>query len=124
MTSFIFCPVNYDTHWCREMLIPPFSTAYHIDYNGTYYGPVELRHSINYYEGEKDITTLEIYPMRFVKDSQQVKNRLYDQGKTFQNMIKNKHLHYDGWTLVCATSFSNTFIPRKASGPNTLLNLM
>ena len=108
MTSFIFCPVNYDTHWCREMLIPPFSTAYHIDYNGSYYGPVESRHFINYYEGEKDITTLDIYPMRFVKDSQQVKNRLYDQGKTFQNMIKNKHLHYDGWTLVCATSFSST----------------
>lgn len=74
--------------------------AYYIDYSGHSYGPAEFRHSIGYYEGEKDITTLAIYPMRFVKDLQQMKINLFDQGTKFQKVIIEKHLHYDGWTLV------------------------
>ncbi|KAL9116542.1 MAG: hypothetical protein Q9187_006934, partial [Circinaria calcarea] len=74
--------------------------AYYIDYNGFSYGPVEWKYLIDYYEGEKDITTLEIYPMRFVKDSEKMKAKLHEQGKTFQKVITEKHLYYDGWTLT------------------------
>ena len=40
--------------------------------------------------------------MRFVKDIQHMKDRAFEQGKIFQRVITEKHLHYDGWTLVSA----------------------
>lgn len=69
--------------------------AYYIDYDGDSYGPVESWHTILYYEGEKDITTLDIYPMRFVQDHEQMTSKLYEQGKIFQKVITDRHLHYE-----------------------------
>ncbi|TVY45132.1 hypothetical protein LSUB1_G000711 [Lachnellula subtilissima] len=74
--------------------------AYYIDYNGHSYGPVERTWEIKYYEGEKDITTLEIYPMRFLKDCDKMKTKLHVQGIAFQRVIRKRHLYYDGWTLA------------------------
>jgi len=74
--------------------------AYYIDYNGHSYGPVERTWQIKYYEGEQDITTLEIYPMRFLKDCDKMKTELHAQGIAFQRVIRKRHLYYDGWTLA------------------------
>lgn len=73
--------------------------TYYIDYNGFSYGPVERKHTICGYSGEKDITLLDIYPMRYHKDSEGLKRKLRKQGELFQNVIRDKHLYYDGWTL-------------------------
>ncbi|CZR60280.1 uncharacterized protein PAC_10176 [Phialocephala subalpina] len=74
--------------------------AYYIDYNGFSYGPVENTWEIRWYEGERDITSFDIYPMQFYKDCEKLKTKLHDQGKAFQNVIAKKHPYYDGWTLA------------------------
>ncbi|GAQ34638.1 hypothetical protein AtubIFM55763_001565 [Aspergillus tubingensis] len=73
--------------------------GYYIDYNGSSYGPVRHKFKIPDYAGERDITTLEVYPMRFAKDSEAMMKSLRDQGSQFQNFVRERH-YYDGWTLV------------------------
>ncbi|KAI0556213.1 hypothetical protein F4679DRAFT_591076 [Xylaria curta] len=53
--------------------------AYYIDYDGISYVPVFHTFNIKRFEGEQDITTLDIYPLP----------------------ITEKHLFCDGWTLTC-----------------------
>lgn len=74
--------------------------AYYIDYDGTSYVPVRYTHVIKDYEGERDITSLDIYPLRFVKDAEKIKETLHQQGSWFRRVITEKHLFYDGWTLT------------------------
>ncbi|RAH59929.1 AAA family ATPase [Aspergillus piperis CBS 112811] len=38
--------------------------------------------------------------MRFAKDSEAMMKSLRDQGSQFQNFVRERHLYYDGWTLV------------------------
>ncbi|RYP23554.1 hypothetical protein DL765_001068 [Monosporascus sp. GIB2] len=87
-----------DTHKLtrRELIIH----AYYYDYDGTSYIPVSHRFSITDYEGEKDITTLQVYPMRFHKDAGRIKADLHKQGIWFMQAVRQKHLCYDGWTLT------------------------
>lgn len=73
--------------------------CYYIDYDGTSYVPVTHTFTINHYEGEKDITSLEIYPLRFVKDADKIKAGLLKDGQWFREAVRQKHLYYDGWTL-------------------------
>lgn len=74
--------------------------CYYIDCNGTSYGPVIHTFEIRDFEGERDITSLEIYPMRFVKDVEKMKSNLRRQGELFRSVMTEKHLCYDGWTLT------------------------
>ncbi|KAI9733084.1 MAG: hypothetical protein M1834_003630 [Cirrosporium novae-zelandiae] len=74
--------------------------GYYIDYDGDSYGPIKHEFQINFFKGEKDITSLELYPIRFVKESQQIRDRLRTQGGTFQSFVKENHLYYEGWTIT------------------------
>ncbi|KAK4121226.1 hypothetical protein N657DRAFT_601141 [Parathielavia appendiculata] len=74
--------------------------AYYWDYDGTSYIPVIKRFSIKHYEGDKDITSLEVFPLRFAKDSEKLKDTLSKQGTMFLKAVRCKHLAYDGWTLT------------------------
>lgn len=74
--------------------------CYYIDYDGMKYQPVHTRFKIRGYKGEKDITELRIYPLRFAKDSTKLMGDLIDQGKQFQLSNTEKYLYYDGWTLT------------------------
>ncbi|OJI86362.1 hypothetical protein ASPTUDRAFT_53599 [Aspergillus tubingensis CBS 134.48] len=38
--------------------------------------------------------------MRFAKDSEAMMKSLLDKGSHFQNVVRERHLYYDGWTLV------------------------
>ncbi|RYO82949.1 hypothetical protein DL766_004948 [Monosporascus sp. MC13-8B] len=87
-----------DTHKLTKREI--FIYAYYYDYDGTSYIPVSHRFAITDYEGEKDITTLQIYPMRFHKDAEKIKAGLHKQGQWFQQAVRQRHLCYDGWTLT------------------------
>ncbi|RYP44532.1 hypothetical protein DL768_009027 [Monosporascus sp. mg162] len=60
--------------------------AYYIDYNGSSYGPVPHKFIIQDYEGKRDITTLQVYPMRFYKDEKK-KAELHSLGVLFQNVL-------------------------------------
>ena len=73
--------------------------AYYIDYNGLQYGRVERRFSIWDFEGEKDITSFRIFPLRFVKEGADIMRKLQERGRRFQELIQQKYLYYDGWTI-------------------------
>jgi len=40
-----------------------------------------------------------------------MKDRAFEQGKIFQRVITEKHLHYDGWTLVSVSPTRATLLP-------------
>jgi hypothetical protein len=74
--------------------------VYYMEYDGNSYVPVRHTFSVMDYEGERDITTLEVYPMRFAKDADKIKKELEDQGTWFREAVARNHLSYDGWTLT------------------------
>ena len=73
--------------------------SYYLDYDGTSYVPVRHMFCIKDYEDEKDMTSFEIYPMRFVKNSEDIMANLHTEGGWFRDAMNLKHLFYDGWTL-------------------------
>ncbi|KAK4104434.1 hypothetical protein N658DRAFT_521097 [Parathielavia hyrcaniae] len=73
--------------------------AYYWDYDGSSYVPVVRRLSIRHFEGERDIASLEIYPLRFAKEAKKTTETLVEQGGMFVKALQGKHLAYDGWTL-------------------------
>ncbi|KAI1157218.1 hypothetical protein F4825DRAFT_468016 [Nemania diffusa] len=75
--------------------------AYYLDYDGISYVPVYRTFNIKDFEGERDIATLEIYPLRFIKDGEGIKKTLHERGTWFRQAITEKHLSCDGWTLTC-----------------------
>src|SRR5690606_2752586 len=74
--------------------------VYHVNYDGTSYVPVRRCFSIYYYPGEKDIMSLIIYPLRFAKNPETIKESLRQQGLRFVRAIEKKHLVYNGWTVA------------------------
>jgi hypothetical protein len=73
--------------------------CYSIDHNGESYIPVKGKVIIPYFEGEKDIQSLDIYPVRFAQDHQRILQELDEQGRLFQRCISEKYLSYKGWTI-------------------------
>ncbi|KAL8387240.1 hypothetical protein RB595_010054 [Gaeumannomyces hyphopodioides] len=96
-------PNDYGVNEDRKI----FLYCYYIDYDGTKYQPVRAKFMIRDYEGEKDITELPIYPLRFAKDSTKLMGDLVDQGKQFQLIKTEKYLYYDGWTLAKGPMWSD-----------------
>ncbi|KUI66965.1 hypothetical protein VM1G_02216 [Cytospora mali] len=77
-------------------------SAYYIDYDGDLYSGVREYWTIMYYPGEKYVTKLPIYPIRFVKDYQATLGQLQERGKMFHNILSRRHptLTYQGWSMV------------------------
>lgn len=74
--------------------------CYHIDFDGVDYVPVEYEFLIEPFDGEKDITSLPIYPFRFAKDRDRKRKEFSERGIQFQHFIRHKHLFYNGWTIT------------------------
>ncbi|KAE8326056.1 hypothetical protein BDV39DRAFT_206441 [Aspergillus sergii] len=72
----------------------------YIDHDGHSYGAVKHTFTIEFFEGEKDITSLPVYPMRFAKESERIITRLEEQGHRYQSLVKERHLRYEGWTMT------------------------
>ncbi|KAL6838124.1 P-loop containing nucleoside triphosphate hydrolase protein [Trichoderma camerunense] len=89
-------PDDFETTPRRDLRL----YSYYIDYNGSSFGPVRHFFSIPNYEGEKDITILSVYPMRFIKDFKDKIKNFFIQGQQFQDVMNKAHLYYDGWTLT------------------------
>ncbi|KAL2161688.1 hypothetical protein VTH06DRAFT_8250 [Thermothelomyces fergusii] len=85
--------------------------AYYWDYDGKSYVPVRETFFIKDYEGERDITTLEVFPLRFLKDAENVKQALRKQGSRFREVVSKKHLSYDGWTLANGPTITPSPLP-------------
>lgn len=74
--------------------------SFHVDFDGDRYGPVDSKATIMGYEGEKDIRTLFMYPLRFDTDSADTRKELITRAEKFLSYVQERHLYYDGWTLI------------------------
>ncbi|KAI0476907.1 hypothetical protein F4859DRAFT_67309 [Xylaria cf. heliscus] len=75
---------------------------YYIDFDGQRFAPVRGDASIEFFEGEKEITKLPIYPLRFHKDHEDFLRELQERGQRFREIVSsgNPTLSYQGWTLT------------------------
>ncbi|KAF6806612.1 AAA family [Colletotrichum plurivorum] len=83
-----------ETHWTV--------CCYHIDYDGQNYRAVGRSIEIQQFDGEKDITQLACYPIRFVQGKDGVTDRGRKNGRKFVAHIDpgRRYAFYRGWTLI------------------------
>ena len=76
--------------------------AYYIDFDGLSYSAVNRDFEISVFDGEKEITELEVYPARFRKDASDIIKTLQKRGNRFRQLLLQSHLavEHDGWTLT------------------------
>ena len=77
--------------------------SFHVDFDGDEYGPMPCEMIIFNYEGEVDIRSLTVYPLRFDPDAAQKTKELAARAKNFLSYVRERHLSYDGWTLIHGT---------------------
>ncbi|PNP53165.1 hypothetical protein THARTR1_06375 [Trichoderma harzianum] len=78
--------------------------SYCIDFDGESYGPVQRHFHITKFEGERDIRSLAVYPVKFVNDYEKLLKTQQESGELFKMYIERKHLYHSGWTLTCSTT--------------------
>ena len=73
----------------------------YIDFDGSLLGPVTKTFEIAGFEGEKAVTSLQVYPLRFTKNGlgSIMRNKFIAQAKTFLDVAAIRHMHYNGFTL-------------------------
>ena len=79
-----------------------FVECYSYDFNGTQYGPVQTMFEIRRYEGLRDITSLQVYPLWFDPDHQNKRIQMLRRGDKFialARVNRTAHKSYRGTTL-------------------------
>lgn len=80
----------------------PESTAhlYFIDYDGSSYKTVPCKFNMKYFNGEKEIRSLEVYPIRFAASSESLIKESRRWGQHFIKCIEQRHVSYKAWTIA------------------------
>ncbi|KAH0437315.1 AAA family ATPase [Colletotrichum camelliae] len=97
---------------------PDFSiTCIYLDFDGKKLGPVSRTFDLKPYEGEREITSFEVFPLRFyserqgnfsamereeaprLSDAAQLRENLIIRGRRFLDALATKHMFYGGSTL-------------------------
>ena len=73
---------------------------YYLDYDGRNYSPVIKEFEIAYYEGEKSIRDLDLYPLRFATGADTMIEEGKATGTKFINCLDKWHMTYNGWSLI------------------------
>lgn len=73
--------------------------CYYIDHDGGSYGVMKGQFTIPCFKGEKDITDLQAYPIRYADGAAELGNKLKLQGQRFQSFMKVSHAYYEGWAV-------------------------
>ncbi|KAK5651127.1 hypothetical protein OQA88_13266 [Cercophora sp. LCS_1] len=71
----------------------------YFDYDGKSYGTIKTKINIGCFQGEKEITDLPAYPLRYAAGAERLRQDLTLQGQTFESFLKEHHLFYDGWSI-------------------------
>ncbi|KAK0646904.1 hypothetical protein B0T16DRAFT_170904 [Cercophora newfieldiana] len=100
----------------RGKELPFRIVCYYLDYDGKAYGAVERSFRIEHYEGEKDIRELEVYPLRFADDPEDLLQAAKESGRLFTDAIPLKHMMCESWT--CDTDPSG--FPVQLQGRNLI----
>ena len=110
-----------DGEWyaLEEAKVNPFRLrCYYIDFNGKHFGPVVRDFKIAPYDGERDITSLELYPLRFAETATSIRTRLRERGRAFQKLTTFQHRYYTGTTLShqpCGSALAYDAVSRRSA---------
>ncbi|KAK4213981.1 hypothetical protein QBC37DRAFT_422209 [Rhypophila decipiens] len=74
--------------------------CYYIDFDGEHYFPVWKKIAIPPFTGERSISSVTVYPLRFAHDSDIVYRNAVLQGERFLDCVGRKHLWHSGWFLM------------------------
>ncbi|KAJ8133033.1 hypothetical protein O1611_g591 [Lasiodiplodia mahajangana] len=77
--------------------------AFHLDFDGKKYRPFQVKYEIPKYPGEFPITSLPVFPLRFLPEQTKIATMdlLLDRGRNFRNLasVEAAHREYRGRTL-------------------------
>ncbi|RFU73851.1 hypothetical protein TARUN_8396 [Trichoderma arundinaceum] len=87
---------------CLKMESTWSISCYHIDYDGQNYRAVGRTIEIPSFEGEREITQLPCYPLRYVQQRDEIMERGRQYGSKFIEHIDpaKRYSFYRGWTLI------------------------
>ncbi|KAL4748041.1 hypothetical protein BDW72DRAFT_196176 [Aspergillus terricola var. indicus] len=74
-------------------------TCYHLDFDGHSYVAVTSIFVISFFRGQRLVTSLPIYPLRFVPNARQILKEAQAAGLKFTEAIREKQMTYHGWAL-------------------------
>ncbi|KAM0244253.1 hypothetical protein ACHAP5_006466 [Fusarium lateritium] len=80
--------------------------CYYIDFDGKSYKGVWRTFTIQQFEGEVDITSLPIYPIRFLPGYENTIQYCRERGQRFRDLLSQQHVlfRHDGWKLTHSPS--------------------
>ncbi|KAF4628427.1 hypothetical protein G7Y89_g9723 [Cudoniella acicularis] len=73
-----------------------------VDYEGEKFRAIWDEVRFKHFEGEREITSLECYPLRFHKSYEALLNHQIETGTRFKSFVEGtvKHYYYSGWTMA------------------------
>ena len=84
----------------QKSKISPFAIdCIRYDFDGERFGPVQQNISIEEYEGERPITMLAVWPLRFSEDPKSLRQALVQRGRRFSEFQTFQHRRYEGLSL-------------------------
>lgn len=93
----------YDKSSAKADETPVSLHCVYIDFDGKNLGPVSKIFQIPRFDGEKAVTSLDVYPLRYVKPTGNrgltFRQELIARGRMFLDVAGVKHMHYNGFTL-------------------------
>ncbi|KAI0855031.1 hypothetical protein F4860DRAFT_497599 [Xylaria cubensis] len=78
--------------------------CYYIDYDGQAFRPVYEGIDIEYYHGEKEVSNLIAYPLKFAREEKKIYDLLESRGKSFKQFVQNQRLYYSGRSIDSKTN--------------------
>ncbi|KAI4864019.1 hypothetical protein F4820DRAFT_352043 [Hypoxylon rubiginosum] len=87
--------------------------AYYIDHDGNSFGAVRHKFELESFAGERLIESLEVFPIRYRQDHQQLLESLKKQGQDFQKYLVDRHQLYNAWTLTRNPPFDTSEADRE-----------
>jgi hypothetical protein len=77
-------------------------SCYYIDFDGKSYTGVWRYFVIPEFEGEVDITSLSVFPIRFQRGYENTLQHCRERGQRFRDLLSRQHIpvRHDGWTLA------------------------
>lgn len=81
--------------------------TYHIEFDGEVWGAVSGCCHILPFTGEKDITSLPIYPLRFKTGHEEIMKQAIADGEAMLKIVEERFGFYSGWSLITGPSGAN-----------------
>lgn len=74
--------------------------CFYVDFDGKNFGPLPQKFMLAEFEGEKPITSLEVFPLRFDDNPKNTERLLAKRGKRFAKLARVDHKYYSGKTVT------------------------